>query len=101
FFGITVPEQLHRAFEVCEEHRDLLAFAFERGLGGEDLLRGVPGRVGVRRGEARLSGLGERRGALAAELVRRRVGGSARRADGGERRGALAAESRSGGVLGL
>ena len=36
--GIAVGEQLHRALEVGEQHRDLLALAFERGLGGEDLL---------------------------------------------------------------
>jgi hypothetical protein len=35
---IAVSQQLHRAFEIGEEHRDLLALAFQGGLGGEDLL---------------------------------------------------------------
>src|SRR2546428_13480865 len=59
------------------------------------------GGVGVGSDEARLSGLVERCGALAAELVLGRVTRSARRTGGGERRGALAAESCSGGILGL
>src|SRR5215813_7240115 len=37
-FGITVSEQLHGALEVGEEHRDLLALAFEARPGGEDFL---------------------------------------------------------------
>ncbi len=37
-FGIAVGKQLHRALEVGEEDRDLLALALEGGLGGEDLL---------------------------------------------------------------
>jgi hypothetical protein len=41
--GVAVGEQLHRALEVGEEHRDLLALAFEGGLGGEDLLGEVLG----------------------------------------------------------
>jgi hypothetical protein len=54
--GVTVGEQLHRALEVGEEDRDLLALALESGLGGEDLLGEVPGRVGLGRGEtARVS----------------------------------------------
>ena len=44
--GVAVGEQLHRALEVGEEDRDLLALAFEGGLGVEDafgeVLRGVP-----------------------------------------------------------
>ena len=35
---VAVGQQLHRALEVGEEHGDLLALAFEGGLGGEDLL---------------------------------------------------------------
>ena len=53
--GIAVGEQLHRALEVGEEHRDLLALALEGGLGGEDLLGEVLGGVGLGRGEARLA----------------------------------------------
>jgi hypothetical protein len=48
FFGVAVGQQLHRAFEIGKEHRDLLALAFECGLGVEDLLgqmtRGVAQR---------------------------------------------------------
>jgi hypothetical protein len=43
--GITVGEQLHRALEVGEEHGDLLAFALEGGLGGQDLLDEMLRRV--------------------------------------------------------
>ena len=35
--GIAVGEQLHRALEVGEQHRHLLALAFECRLGGQDL----------------------------------------------------------------
>jgi len=30
FFRITIGQQLHRPFHVSEQHRDLLALAFER-----------------------------------------------------------------------
>ena len=43
--GVAVGEQLHRALEVGEEHRDLLALALEGGLRGEDLLGEVLGGV--------------------------------------------------------
>ena len=43
--GVPVGEQLHRALEVGEEHRDLLALALEGGLRGEDLLGEVLGGV--------------------------------------------------------
>ena len=45
-FGIAVGEQLHRAFHIGEQHRDLLALAFERALGGEDFLGEMLGGVG-------------------------------------------------------
>ena len=70
--GIAVGEQLHRALEVGEEHRDLLALAFQGGLGGEDLL-----------GEVRCTTRGWRSGPLVrwwrrsagpAELLARRDG---------------------------
>ena len=48
FLGVAVGEQLHRALEVGEQNGDLLALALQGGLGGEDLLGEVPGRVGVR-----------------------------------------------------
>ena len=53
--GVPVGEELHRALHVREEHRDLLALAFERGLRGEDLLGQVLGGVRVGRGEAGLT----------------------------------------------
>jgi hypothetical protein len=45
--GVTVGKQLHRALQVGEEHRDLLALAFQRALGREDLLGEVLGGVGL------------------------------------------------------
>src|SRR5262245_11115797 len=54
FFRIAIGEQLHRAFEVGEEHRDLLALTLEIRLGGEDLLGEVLGGVGLGRSKARL-----------------------------------------------
>ncbi len=44
-FRIAVDQQLHRALEVGEEDRDLLALALEGGLRGEDLLGEVLRRV--------------------------------------------------------
>ena len=46
--GVAVGEQLHRALEVGEQDRDLLALAFQGGLGGEDLLGEVLRGVGRR-----------------------------------------------------
>jgi hypothetical protein len=46
--GVAVGEQLHRTLEVGEEHRDLLALAFERGLRGEDPLGEVLGGIRLR-----------------------------------------------------
>jgi hypothetical protein len=43
--GVPVSQELHRALEVREEDRHLLAFAFEGALRGEDLLREVLGGV--------------------------------------------------------
>ena len=54
--GIAVGEQLHRALEVGEEHRHLLALAFEGGLRGEDLLGEMLGGVGLRGVELRCRG---------------------------------------------
>jgi hypothetical protein len=45
---VAVGEQPHRALEIGEEDGNLLAFALERGLGGEDLLGKMLGRVGFR-----------------------------------------------------
>jgi hypothetical protein len=51
--GVAIGKQLHRALEVGEEHGDLLALALEGALGGEDPLREVLRRVGLRRRESR------------------------------------------------
>ena len=100
-FGIAVGQKFHRALEVGEEDRDVFALAFEGGLGGEDSLGEVSGRVGLRSGEARLSRRVERCCTVAAELVLRRAAGSARRADRGKRYSALAAEPHTSGILRL
>ena len=55
-FGVTVGQQFHRAFKIGKQHRHLLAFAFEGGFGGEDLL----GQVGWCGGLRPLQGGGER-----------------------------------------
>src|SRR5262245_5318166 len=69
FLGIAVGEQLHGALEVGEEHRDLLALAFERALGDENLLNEVLGRVRLRSRRPNWSGgtSGDRLAALEAE----------------------------------
>ena len=79
--GVAVGQHLHRALEVGEDHRHLLALALEHGLGVQDALGQVLRRVGIRRAEAggRAGGL-DGQGALGAEL-----GG------GGQRRPAAAA----------
>ena len=46
---ITVGQQLHRPLQVGEQHRHLLALAFEGGLGGEDFLGQMTGRIAQRR----------------------------------------------------
>ena len=46
-FRVELLRQLHRAFHVGEQHGDLLALAFEGGLGLQDLLGEVFGRVGA------------------------------------------------------
>ena len=51
-FGVAVGKQLHRALDVGEQHGDLLALAFERGLGGEDLIDEVLGNVTFERSKA-------------------------------------------------
>ena len=57
-FGIAVGQQLHRALEVGEQHGDLLALAFQGGLGGEDFLgqmaRSIPAAAdgGLQQGPA-------------------------------------------------
>ncbi len=66
--GIAVGEELHRPLEIGEEHGDLLALAFQGGLGGEDLLGEVFGGIRLRGG--RMNGgcaKGDRVAALEAE----------------------------------
>src|SRR5262249_23204759 len=53
-FGVTLGEQLHRALHVGKQHRHLFAFALENGPGGENLVRQVLWRVGLRRRESRV-----------------------------------------------
>jgi hypothetical protein len=69
--GVAVGEQLHRALEVSEEDRDLLALPLEGGLGGQDLRGEVLGGVRLRRVEPRGSAWDDGRqpvAALPAEL---------------------------------
>ena len=47
--GIAVGKQLHGALQVGEQNRNLLALTFDSSAGGEDFLRQVLRRVGVRR----------------------------------------------------
>ena len=46
--GVAVGKEFHRALQVGKEHRHLLTFAFQRGLGREDLLGEMLGGVGLR-----------------------------------------------------
>jgi hypothetical protein len=43
--GVAVGQQFHRAFQVSEEHGDLLALAFQGRLGRQDLLGQMFGRI--------------------------------------------------------
>ena len=56
--GIAVGEQFHRALQVGEQHGDLLALAFQGGLGGEDLLGQMLRGVGLGGGQAWPVGIG-------------------------------------------
>jgi hypothetical protein len=40
--GIAIGQQLHGAFQIGKQDRDLFAFTFEGGLGGEDFLGQIP-----------------------------------------------------------
>ena len=96
--GIAVGEQLHRALEVGEEHRDLLALALQGALRGEDLLGEVLGGVALRRGETgsrrRLRRSGRKsRPATIAELAPGLHPSTAAGTDDRKRRAALSAES--------
>ena len=103
--GIAVGEQFHRALQIGEEHGDLLALAFEGGLGGEDLLGEMLWRVALRRAESRTRhcrlGLGsaEPLTALLAELGPRLVCRAATRAGSLEPSPTLLAEHGIAGVF--
>ena len=99
--GVAVGEQLHRALEVGEENGHLLALALECGLRGENPFGQVFRCVNLWRGEPRLGVManGERRGALSAELVARRIGRATGRTDRRKRSGTLAAELHASGIL--
>ena len=45
--GVAVGQQFHRALQVGEQDRHLLALPFEGALGGEDLLGEMFGRIDV------------------------------------------------------
>jgi hypothetical protein len=49
--GVAIGKERHRALQVREEDRDLLALAFERGLRVDDPLCEMLGGVGVGCGE--------------------------------------------------
>ena len=98
--GIAVGEQLHRALEVGEEDGHLLALALEGGLGREDLLGEMFGRVGLRRGNLpRRRGSREGPTALAAELLRAGVRGATGRAHRRQPGSALPTELHGGEVV--
>src|SRR5258705_7638324 len=100
---IPVRQQLHRALQVGEEHRDLLALAFEGSLRGEDPFRQMTRRVRLGRAELRFRDAGwgdEAAAAASAELFTALVPEAARRARG-ERKPALAAEPATFAALGV
>src|SRR5258706_11465612 len=68
--GIAIREQLERALDVGEEHRDLLALALQRAAVAQDLFGEVSRRVALGRVELdRCDFTAERSAALAAELL--------------------------------
>src|SRR5262245_25975922 len=85
-------EQFHGALEVGEQHRQLLALAFEGGLRSQDTVGQVPGCVRIWGREIGPYRTAQGGSALAAESVVWRVGGAAARAGGNERSGALPAK---------
>ena len=82
---VAVGQQLHRALEIGEEHRHLLALTLQVCLGGEDAFGEVLWSVALWRGESPTHRrcLGEGTPALATELLAWRVG----RVAGGAQRG--------------
>src|SRR5262249_31352508 len=92
---VPISEQLHRALEVGEQDRDLLALPFERRLGGEDLLGEVLRSVGLRGAESRRGRRSSRVRTFGAEFGGRGQGPTALGAYPGQWRGALLAELRA------
>ena len=96
-FGVDRLGELHRALHVGEEHRHLLALAFERAARGEDLLDQMLRRVGAGLGgRGVLGATSQRLAAAVAELLCPWAFPATRGTGGGlrERRTALAAEPR-------
>ena len=54
FLGIAIGQELHRAFEVGKENRDMFALALQGCLGGEDLIGEIFGGIAIGRGKAGL-----------------------------------------------
>jgi hypothetical protein len=93
FFGITIGQQFHRSLQVGKEDRNLLAFAFEGGLGGEDFLDQMAGGIAEWSLRLRFGGpFGERRGALPTKGKAGRVGKATGRTEAGEWRSTLPAK---------
>ena len=70
FLGIAVGQQLHRALHVREQHRDLLALAFEGTLRGENFFSKVFGCVSLGRNKLRGCGFAmQGASALIAEFI--------------------------------
>jgi hypothetical protein len=98
---VTFGQQLHGPLEVGEEHRDLLAFAFQGAFGVQDFLGEMGRRVGARRLGRRERGLGawggwwpgERPPTAAAELLPRLIGKATGRTGEGQGRPTLGAET--------
>jgi hypothetical protein len=100
FLGIEPLRKRGEPRDVHEEHRHLLALALERAARREDLLGKMPRRIGLRRGEAPRRNAGpERRAALVAEAVLRRIRRLAGAADDLETRATAAAEADARGIL--
>ena len=94
--GVTVGQQLHRTFEIGEQHSDLLALTFDCRLGVQDFRGQVLGCVSLRCAIRRLRGRGQagRMRALRTELRRRRQRIAAAYTCPCQRRRALCAELR-------
>jgi hypothetical protein len=72
-FRIELLRQLHRALDVGEEYRDLLAFTFERGARGQDLVGQVFRGVCASRGCSGRLVTTQRGAAFATKTLARRI----------------------------